>query len=58
LFKTISIIKKLGAKIKRPQMLVYYDLMEGLTDEEEDLIFETKPELFSINTIIILDEII
>jgi hypothetical protein len=25
--------------------------MEGLTDEEEDLIFETKPKLFSINTI-------
>jgi hypothetical protein len=25
--------------------------MEGLIDEEEDLIFETKPKLFSIGTI-------
>jgi len=27
--------------------------MERLIDEEEDLIFETKPELFSIGTIIL-----
>jgi hypothetical protein len=32
--------------------------LEGLIDEEEDLIFETKPELFSIGTITILDEIV
>jgi len=25
--------------------------MEGLIDEEEDLIFETEPELFSIGTL-------
>jgi hypothetical protein len=25
--------------------------MEGVIDEEEDLIFETEPELFSIGTI-------
>jgi hypothetical protein len=30
---------KLGAKTRRSQILVYYDLMEGLTYEEEDLIF-------------------
>jgi hypothetical protein len=28
--KTISINKKLGAKTKRAQIFVYYDLMEGL----------------------------
>jgi len=49
--KTISLNKKLGAKTKRPQVLVYYDLLEGLIDENEDLIFETKPELFSIGII-------
>jgi len=49
---TISINKKLGVETKRPQVLVCYDLMEGLIDEEEDLIFETKLELFSIGTII------
>jgi hypothetical protein len=30
--------------------------MESLINEEKDLIFETKPELFSIGTITILDE--
>jgi hypothetical protein len=32
--------------------------MEGLIDEKENLIFETKPELFSISTITISYEII
>jgi hypothetical protein len=32
--------------------------MEGLIDEEEGLIFEIKPELLSISTIIILNETI
>jgi hypothetical protein len=34
--------KNLGAEMRKPQKLVCYDLLEGLTDEEEDLIFETK----------------
>jgi hypothetical protein len=32
--------------------------MEGLLDEKEDLFFGTKPNLFSIGTITILEEII
>jgi hypothetical protein len=32
--------------------------MEGLTYEEEDLIFETKPKLFSIGTITLLEKIV
>jgi hypothetical protein len=51
--KTILINKKLGTKTKRPQVFVCYDLLESLTNEEEDLIFETKPKLFSIGTIIL-----
>jgi hypothetical protein len=39
--RTISVNKKLGAKIRRPQVFFCYDLMERLIDEEEDLIFET-----------------
>ncbi len=50
----ISVNKKLGAKTKRLQILVYYNLLERLTNEEENLIFETKSKLFSIGTIIIL----
>jgi hypothetical protein len=42
IIKTISINRELGAKTKRPQLLVYYDLLEGLTYDEEDMIFETK----------------
>jgi hypothetical protein len=56
--KTISINKKLGAKTRRPQILICYDLLEGLTEEEEDLIFEIEPKLLSMGTIIILEETI
>jgi hypothetical protein len=48
----------LGAKTRRPQILVYYNLLEGFIDEEEDLIFEIELELFSIGTIIISNEIV
>jgi hypothetical protein len=41
IIRIISINKKLGAKTRRPQVLICYDLLEGLIDEEEDLIFET-----------------
>ncbi len=50
--------KKLGVETRRPPILVCYDLMEGLTYEEEDLVFETKPKLFSIGTITLLKEIV
>jgi hypothetical protein len=48
---TILVNRKLGIETRRPQVLVCYDLMEGLINEEEYLIFETKPKLFSIGTI-------
>ncbi len=48
----------MGAETRRPQILICYDLMQGLIDEEEDLIFETEPELFSIGTITLLEEIV
>ncbi len=56
--RTILVNMKLGEETKRPQILVYYELMEGLIDEEEDLIFETELELFSIGIITILVETI
>jgi hypothetical protein len=48
----------LGVETRRPQVLVPYDLMEGLIDEEEDLIFKTKLELFSIGTIILTKKMV
>jgi hypothetical protein len=56
IIRTTLINKKLGVAIRRPQVLVCYGLLEGLTNEEEDLIFETKPKLFSIGTITISKE--
>jgi hypothetical protein len=37
--KTISVNRKLGMKTRKPLVLVCYDLLEGLTNEKEDLIF-------------------
>jgi hypothetical protein len=54
--RTILGNRKLGVKTRRPPLLVRYDLMEGLIDEEKDLIFETKPKLFSIGTIILSEK--
>jgi hypothetical protein len=56
--KTISINRKLGTKTKRPQELVCYDLMDRLTNEKEDLIFEIQPKLFLIGTITLSKETI
>ncbi len=58
IIKIILVNRKLGAKTKKPQVFVCYDLMERLTYEEENLIFETKPKLLSIGTIILLEKII
>jgi len=48
----------LGVETRRPQVLICYDLMKGLTNEEENLIFETKLELFSIGIITLSKETI
>ncbi len=54
--KIISVNKKLGVETTRFQVLVCYDLLEGLIDEEEYLNFKIELELFSIGTIIISNE--
>ncbi len=48
----------MGAENRKPQVFVCYDLMEGLTNEEEDLIFKIDLEFLSIGTITILEEAI
>jgi len=55
-FITILVNRKLRIETKKPQVLICYDLLKRLTNEEEDMIFEIKLELFSISKIIILDE--
>ncbi len=49
--RTIIITKHLGTEVRRPKMLLCYDYHNGITNEEENIIFATKLELFSIGTI-------
>jgi len=41
--RTIIITKHLGSEVKRPKVLLCYDYQNGIIDEEEDIIFVTKP---------------
>ncbi len=41
----------MGGEVRRPKMLLCYDYQNGITYEEEDIIFVIKPKLFSIGTI-------
>jgi hypothetical protein len=41
----------LGSEVKRLEVLLCYNYQNGITDEEEDIVFATKPKLFSIRTI-------
>jgi hypothetical protein len=35
----------LGSEVRRPKMFMCYDYQNGIIDEEEDIIFATKPKL-------------
>jgi hypothetical protein len=48
--RTITVTKHLRNEIRRPKMLLYYEYHNGITNEE-DIIFVTKPKLFSIGII-------
>jgi hypothetical protein len=37
----------LGNEVRRPKILLCYDYQNGITNEEEDIIFALKPKLFS-----------
>jgi hypothetical protein len=41
----------LGNEVRRPELLLCYNYQNGITNEEKDIIFATKPKLFSIGTI-------
>jgi len=49
--RTIPITKKLGVQTKRPKVLVCCDFHFGIFDEEEDVMFATKLDMFLIGTI-------
>ncbi len=41
----------MGGEIRNPQGLLCHDYQNAIIDEEEDIIFVTKPKLFSTITI-------
>jgi hypothetical protein len=50
----ITITKHFGGEVRRPKVLLCYDYQNGITNEEEEIIFVTEPKLFSIETISLL----
>jgi hypothetical protein len=46
-----------GSEVRKPELLLCYDYHNGITYEEEDIIFVTEPKLFSIGIINLLDTI-
>jgi hypothetical protein len=57
IIKTIIVTKHLGGEVRRPEMLLCYDYQNGIIDEEEDIIFATKPKLFLVGTKSLLETI-
>jgi hypothetical protein len=49
--QTITMSKHLGTNLKRPEVLLCFDYQNGITNEEEDMMFANELELFSIGTI-------
>jgi hypothetical protein len=41
----------LGGEVKKLEVLLCYDYQNGITNEEEDIIFDIEPKLSSIGTI-------
>jgi hypothetical protein len=56
--KAITVTKHLGGEVRRLEILLCYDYQNGITNEEENIIFITKPKLLSIKTISLLDIIL
>jgi hypothetical protein len=55
--KTILVNQRTGPYPKLPEVLVCYNFVEGLTDEEEDRFFSTKEDLFAIGTITLFGDL-
>ncbi len=51
IIRTIAMIKHLRSYVKQLEVLWCYDFLNGITNEEEDVMFESEPKLFSIGTI-------
>ncbi len=52
---TIAVIKHLESNTKCLEVLLYYDFVNGVTNEEEYMLLVVKLDLFIINTITLLE---
>jgi hypothetical protein len=50
--KIVYVSKYLNGTIRRPQTIVSYNFIEGVTNEEEEILLSSKPNLFSIRIIL------
>ncbi len=55
IIRTIIVTKHMGGDVRRQVLLLCYNYQNGITSEEENIMFATKLELFSIGTINLLD---
>jgi hypothetical protein len=53
--QTIVVTKHLDNNIKRPKVFLCYDVMEGIINDEEKILFIAKPNLFTFQTITLLE---
>ncbi len=50
--RTILVTKKLGVQTKRLEVLMCYDFHYGISNEEEDVMFTIKTNMFYVGTVI------
>jgi hypothetical protein len=53
--QTIVVTKHLNSNTKHPEVLLCYDLMKGVTNEEEEILFTTKSNLFTLGAITLFE---
>jgi hypothetical protein len=56
--ETIFVFKYLNGNIRGPQMVINYNFIKGVTNEEEKIMFFFEPNLFSIEMINFPDQAI
>jgi hypothetical protein len=53
--QTIVVTKHLNNNTKHPEVLLCYDLMKVVTNEEEEILFTTKLNLFTLGVITLFE---
>jgi hypothetical protein len=54
--KIFYVSKYLNGNIRKPQMVVIYNFLEGVINEEKEILLTSKVDLFSIGIITLFDQ--